>query len=33
MEAIQMGAQAFVLKPFQAARLKEVIEHWFGTPR
>jgi signal transduction histidine kinase len=33
IEAIQLGAQAFVLKPFQAARLKEVIERWFGTPR
>jgi response regulator of citrate/malate metabolism len=25
-----MGAQAYLLKPFDAARLKDVVERWFG---
>jgi DNA-binding NtrC family response regulator len=29
-DAMLMGAQGFLLKPFEAARLKEVIEQCFG---
>src|SRR5262249_16139422 len=30
VQAVAMGAQAYLLKPFDAARLKDVVEHWFG---
>jgi DNA-binding response OmpR family regulator len=30
VHAVAMGAQAYLLKPFDAARLKDVVERWFG---
>jgi signal transduction histidine kinase/CheY-like chemotaxis protein len=30
VQAVAMGAQAYLLKPFDAARLKDVVERWFG---
>jgi CheY-like chemotaxis protein len=30
IEAIGEGAQAYLLKPFDAAQLKQVLEHWIG---
>jgi signal transduction histidine kinase/CheY-like chemotaxis protein len=32
IHAVDMGAQAYLLKPFDAARLKDIIERWFGQP-
>jgi CheY-like chemotaxis protein len=32
IQAVAMGAQAYLLKPFDAARLKDVVERWFGQP-
>ena len=31
--AIQAGAQAYLLKPFEAAQLKEIVERWVGPGR
>jgi CheY-like chemotaxis protein len=30
VEAVGKGAQAYLLKPFNAAQLKQVVELWFG---
>jgi CheY-like chemotaxis protein len=30
VQAVNMGAQAYLLKPFEAAQLKETVERWFG---
>jgi CheY-like chemotaxis protein len=30
VEAVGKGAQAYLLKPFNAAQLKQVVERWFG---
>jgi signal transduction histidine kinase/CheY-like chemotaxis protein len=30
VQAVAMGAQAYLLKPFDTARLKDVVERWFG---
>jgi len=30
VQAVNLGAQAYLLKPFDAAQLKEVVERWFG---
>ena len=32
IQAIGMGAQAYLLKPFDAARFKDVVERCFGRP-
>lgn len=33
-EALTLGAQAYLLKPFDAFRMKEFVDHWFsGRPR
>jgi signal transduction histidine kinase len=32
IQAVAMGAQAYLLKPFDAGRLKDVVERWFGQP-
>lgn len=32
IQALDMGAQAYLLKPFDAARLRDVVEYWFGQP-
>jgi len=31
-QAVEAGAQAYVLKPFDAAQLKRIVERWFGLP-
>ena len=31
MQAVNLGAQAYLLKPFDAEQLKEVVERWFGS--
>lgn len=31
VQAISMGAQDYLLKPFDAKQLREVVERWFGT--
>ncbi len=33
MQAVSEGAQDFLLKPFEAAQLKRVVERWFGPAR
>jgi CheY-like chemotaxis protein len=33
ISAIQAGAQAYLLKPFDTALIKHVAEQWFGHPR
>lgn len=30
VQAVHMGAQAYLLKPFEAVHLKETVERWFG---
>jgi CheY-like chemotaxis protein len=30
VEAVGKGAQAYLLKPFNAEQLKQVVERWFG---
>jgi CheY-like chemotaxis protein len=30
VDAVRIGAQAYLLKPFDAAYLKETVERWFG---
>jgi signal transduction histidine kinase/CheY-like chemotaxis protein len=30
VQAVHMGAQAYLLKPFEAVQLKEAVERWFG---
>jgi AmiR/NasT family two-component response regulator len=29
MAAVEAGAQGYLLKPFDAARLRHTIDHWF----
>ena len=31
VQAVSMGAQDYVLKPFDAGQLREVVERWFGA--
>ena len=31
IQALEDGAQAFLLKPFDIVRLKTVVDRWFGT--
>jgi len=33
IQALSEGAQDFLLKPFEAAQLKQVVERWFGITR
>ncbi|MBA2253204.1 MAG: response regulator [Nitrospirales bacterium] len=30
VQAVSMGAQAYVLKPFDPLELQQVVEHWIG---
>ena len=30
VQAISLGAQAYLLKPFDVAELRHVVDHWFG---
>jgi YesN/AraC family two-component response regulator len=31
-QALASGAQGFLLKPFEAERLRDLMVDWFGTP-
>ncbi len=31
--AMQAGAQAYLLKPFDAGQLREMVERWVGSAR
>jgi response regulator of citrate/malate metabolism len=28
-QALTMGAQAYLLKPFEAGRMKDIVDQWF----
>ncbi|MER3423203.1 MAG: hypothetical protein C4293_08205 [Nitrospiraceae bacterium] len=30
LQAVREGAQAYIVKPFDAARLRHLVEHWVG---
>lgn len=32
VQAVSVGAQDYLLKPFDAGQLREVVERWFGAP-
>jgi DNA-binding response OmpR family regulator len=31
VQAVSIGAQDYLLKPFDAGQLREVVERWFGA--